>query len=205
MGSGSNQLSRQELYDKHNMPTAGCIFVAHLLPILETMIKVESDIETDPHDEVLAEIALWKAFNNEPKTKPFLILSSFLLFYDYLYSLPLGVYGLSIVGLATLGGLMPSLRGRRLLAAEHAKETDEDGIPANLRLSAINVANSSVTLVFVAVGIAVQMMATSGLVGGELLKQNRMVGGPIPPIGTVLAIFFCLTLFSLYRFRTSRG
>lgn len=172
--------SREALYDKYNMPTSGRLFVAYLLPVLETAIEVESDIETNTHDEVLAEIALWKAFDSEPKTKPFLILTSILLFYDYLYSLPFGAYGLSIVGLATLGGLLASLRGRHLLAAEYAGKSDEDGIPAGLRFKAINVASSTVTLVFVAIGIGVQMMATSGLVDSELLKQNQMIGGLYP-------------------------
>lgn len=195
MASGTTSLSREELYNKYNMPTAGQFFVAYLLPILEMAIQYESDIKTNTHDEVLAEVALWKAFDNEPKLRPFGIQTGLLLLYDYLYSLPFGVYGLSIVGLATILALIPSVQGRYLLAASHAGDTDEDGIPADLRMKAITVASSTVSLVFVAVGITVQMMATSGIVGAELLNQNQMAGGPIPPI-----VVICVILVSLYAY-----
>ena len=199
MGSGTKSLSREELYDKYNMPTAGRFFVAHLLPVLEMAIEFESDIQTETHDEVLAEVALWKAFDNEPKIKPFIIQTGFLAFYDYLYSFPFGLYGLFIVGLATVMSLIPSVQGRYLLAAGYAGQTDEDGIPADLRLKAITVANSTVSLVFVGIGIVVQMMATSGIVGGELLSQNRMAGGPIPPIVTIGMILVSIYLYGLIR------
>ncbi|WP_254832082.1 hypothetical protein [Haloglomus salinum] len=199
MSSGLDSPSREEIYDKHNMPRAGRWFVAYLLPILEMVIEVDDGIETKTEDEALAEIALWKAFDNEPKTRPFVLLTSILLFYDYLYHLPFGAYGLFIVGLATLIGLTASIRGRRMLAADYAQVTDEDGIPASLRFRAITVASSTVSLVFVAIGISVQMMATSGLVDSELLHQNKMTGSQLPPIATIAVILLGLYVYGLFR------
>jgi hypothetical protein len=148
---------------------------------------------------VLAEIALWKAFDEEPIWTPFIILSSILLLYDYLYQLPFEIYGILIVGVATLGGLLASLRGRYLLAAEYAGESDEDGIPAELRLKAVNVASSTVTLVFIAVGVIFQMIATSGLVGNEILGQNRLSGSSIPSILPISFILICLYFYGYFK------
>lgn len=205
MATDLDSLSRDELYDRYNMPRAGRIFAAYLLPVIEQLIDVESDIETETHDEVLAEVALWKAFDNEPKWKPFIIVTGLVAVYDYLFPLPFGVYGLSIVGFATLLGLVPSVRGRYLLAAEHAGKTDEDGIPADLKLKAMSVASSAVSLVFISIGITVQLMATSGIVGAEFLSQNRIVGGPIPPIVTIGVLLAVPYVYGLIQNKYSQS
>lgn len=199
MDAESKLSIREEMYDEYNMPSNGRTFVKYFLPVLERYVQPEDNIRTDRRDEVLAEIALWKAFDSEPKNMPFIILSAILLSYDYLYSMPVGIYGVSIVGLATVGGLITSVRGRKLLAAEYAGETDGDGIPAGLRLNAMNVASTTVTLVYVTLGIIVQMIGSSGLVGNEFLSSNIMSNGPIPYWVTIIGILIGLFLLGEIR------
>lgn len=184
--------SRSELYDEFEVPWAGRVFAKYLLPVLDLALDVDDEYDTQVQTEVMAEIALWRAFSEEPKFKPYLLLVGMAAVFDYLYQLPVEVYGIAVVGLATLGGIMTNIRSRRLLAAEYSELENEKGVPASLRLSAINAASSSITLVFVGIGIILQLVISIGVLGNELLKQNILVNSGFPPLGIVIILTVAL-------------
>lgn len=199
MSTETESLSRENLYERHNLSSPGRKFIAYILPIFEWSVDFGEELEADTHEEVLAEIALWKAFDDEPTLTPFVRLTVLLLIFDYLHHLPFVVYGMLIVGLATLSGLASGLGGSRLLAAEFAGKTDEDGIPASLLVRATNIASSTVTLVFLSIGLGIQLIATLEADRVELVGQNIMSSGPLPPLGTVFLLTVALFIYSLYR------
>ena len=194
-----DNLSQSELYDKYELSWVGRIFVTHALPHLNKKLEPREDYDTNREDEIMAEIAVWRAFNAAPIFRPYLILIALIAVYDYSYPMPVEIYAVLIVGLASLNGIITNLRSKTLLAAEYADLSDERGIPASLTLSATNAVNSSINLVFVACGLIIQLIISAEVVNSEILTQDVLTNTGIDPMMMILGESVLLYLLGKFR------
>lgn len=183
---------REELYEQFDVSAAEKIAIFFISSILEWLVQLglKSDVkyDTDTRSKTLAEIALIRAYEREPKFKLFISVTVLLGTYDFLYPFNPTFYGIFFVALATLDGFIVSLKSPRMMAAEIEGTTDEDGMPANFRAKALSIVNTNVTIVLFSIAIGVQLLVTSSFVQGELLTEN-IVEGRLHPVIPAVVLF----------------
>lgn len=186
---------KQDLFQEYGVSWIGQFFIENILNSSIFDIDTHPDVvyDTTVNSEVLAGIALLEAYKQEPKFKLFLYLGLIIGFYDLLHFLPVQVYGVLFVALATLNGLLSSLRSPKMLAAELESETDDKGMPADYRAKAIRSVRTNVTIVLLTFAFGIQVLISASVLPYELLTQNYAVGTPLHPLitsGFLLALLF---------------
>lgn len=177
---------RNELYDQFDLSWAEKFGIEHIIPRLERYVDTEERYDIAPRSRILSEIALFQAYQSEPKFKLFAWAGALLIGYDFLHALNPTLYGVVFVGLATLNGFVSSLRSPSMMVAELEGETDEDGMPANYRAKALESVNTNITMVLFAIAFIIQFLVTSSLVTGDLITRN-LADGLVNPYYTAVA------------------
>lgn len=183
---------RSELYDQFNITAVEEKFIRYLSLVLEWIVqmnfKFDVQYDTDPRSQILAEIAVTRAYIREPKFKLFTTSTMLIALYDLLHPLPPSIYPIFLIGLATLNGFLSSVRSPTMLAAEIKNTTDEDGMPVEYRHRAVAAANTTVTIVLFAVAIVVQVLVTTSVIQGEILTQNIADGFIHPSVSALMLL-----------------
>jgi hypothetical protein len=179
---------RQELYEQFEVSKQGQLAIKFLLPLLDKNVKTNSRYDIDLRSKILAEIALYQAYDDAPKFKMFGWASLLLGIFDLFHALNPSIYGVVFIALATLNGFVSSLRSPSMMAAELSEERDDNGMPATYRAKAHSSVNTNVTLVLFVLAVGVQLLVTSSVLKGELIAQN-IGSGILNPAITALALF----------------
>ena len=185
---------REEIYEQFGVSWVERKFIDHVFPLLEANAQTEERYETSTRSEALAEVALFKAYKDEPKFKLFISLGVVLSLYDILHQLSPQVYGILFVGFATINGLSSSLRSPKMIAAELESVTDENGMPADYRAKALNSASTNVTIVLLAIAIVIQVLISSSVIQAEIWGANYAAGTVIHPSYTIAGLLTLLFL-----------
>lgn len=173
---------RNKLYDRFDISTKERIGIRWLLPLLEQSVQTESRYNINERSKVLAEIALFQAYEQEPKFKLFAWAAVLIATFDILHSLNPGVYSVLFIALATINGFVSSLRSPAMIAAELEGVTDKDGMPADYRAKAQSSVNTNVTLVLFVIAVGIQLLVTGEFVQGELVARNVADGIVSPAV-----------------------
>lgn len=189
---------RDELYEQFGVGRKGWIGIHHILPLLAKVAGLESRYNIDKRSKILAEIALFRAYEQEPKFKMFAWATMLLACYDFLHHLEPTVHSIIFLSLATLNGFISSLRSPSMMAAELEGAVDEDGMPADYRVKAFSAANTNVTLVLFMIAVGVQLAVATSIVGNEVLTNN--IGqGEVSPIVSSLGLLAIPFVVEWYR------
>lgn len=189
---------RDEVYKQFGVGRRGRVMIHHILPHLEKIAGVESRYNIDKRSKILAEIALFRAYEQEPKFKMFAWAAVLLACYDYLHHLEPIVHCIIFLSLATVNGFISSLRSPSMMAAELEGAIDEDGMPANYRAKAITAANTNVTLILFMIAVGVQLAVPTSVVGNEVLAKN-ISQGEVSPIVSGLGLLAVPFVVEWYR------
>lgn len=179
---------RETFYEQFNISTKGRIGIRWILPFLERYVETESRYDVDDRSKILAEIALFQAYEREPKFKMFAWAAVLIGGFDLLYPLNPGVYSVLFIALATINGFVSSLRSPAMMAAELEGAVDEDGMPANYRAKALSSVNTNVTLVLFVIAVGIQLLVTGDFVQGELVARNVADGRVSPTVSAIALI-----------------
>lgn len=163
---------RDELYDQFDVNRVDRLGIKYIIPILERTVDTESSYNINERSKILAEIALWEAYEDEPKFKIFVISTILIGFYDLLHTLNPAIYSVFFIALASLNGFISSLRSPSMIAAEAEGAEDENGMPGDYRATAHSSVNTNVTLVLFVIAVGVQLVLTSSLGPDEVLARN---------------------------------
>jgi hypothetical protein len=193
--SDSDAELREALYDQFDVSWTGEIIVEYILPFLDEGRKTDSRYEIDDRQRILAEIALCKAYRQEPKLRIFICAGVFIGSFDYLHALNPSVYSILFVALATLNGFVSSLRSPAMMVAEIEGLTDENGMPADYRARALSSVNTNITLVLFLIAVSIQLLVSSGFVQGEVLMTN-VADGVVNP---TVSVSFLLLIPIVYN------
>ena len=183
----SDENLREELYTQFGITTKGQIAIRFLIPLLDKTVQTESRYDIDTRSKILAEIALYQAYQREPKFKLFAWATVILLTFDFLHALDATVYGILFIALATLNGFVSSLRSPSMMVAELEALEDKNGMPANYRAKALSSVNTNITLVLFVIAVAVQLLVTSSIIVGEVVSQN-VADGVVPPVVSAIVL-----------------
>lgn len=186
---------KQDLFQEYGVSWIGQFFIENILnsSIFDIDTHPDEVYDTTVNSEVLAGIALLEAYKREPEFKLFLYLGFIIGFYDLLHLLPVQVYGVLFVALATLNGLLSSLRSPKMLAAELESETDDKGMPADYRAKAIRSVRTNVTIVLLTFAFGIQVLISASVLPSELFTQNYATGTSLHPLitsGFLLGLLF---------------
>lgn len=184
----SENALREELYEQFDVPARGGAMIQWILPLLELAVNTEERYDIDTRSKILAEIALYQAYEREPKFKLFLWAAVLIGGFDLLHPLNPDIYSILFLALATINGFASSLRSPQMLAAEVEGVPDEDGMPADYRAVALSSANTNVTLVLFVIAVGVQILLASAVVEGELVARNIAAGVVDPVVSGVLLL-----------------
>jgi hypothetical protein len=190
----SEQELRSELYEQFGLSGVEKFGIEHIIPRLERYVDTEERYEIDIRSKILSEIALFQAYQSEPKFKLFAHAGVLLVGYDTLHTFDPAFYGVVLVGLATLNGFVSALRSPSMMAAELEGEADEDGMPANYRAKALESVNTNIAMVLFGIAFSIQIMVTSSLVTSELIAQN-LADGIVNPYYTAVAFMMFPVLY----------
>ncbi|MFC7230545.1 hypothetical protein ACFQMM_02595 [Saliphagus sp. GCM10025308] len=184
----SEENLRETLYDQFDISTKGRVGIRWILPLLERSVETESRYDVDDRSKILAEIALFQAYEREPKFKMFAWAAVLIGGFDLLHTLNPGVYSVLFIALATINGFVSSLRSPAMMAAELEGATDEDGMPANYRTKALSSVNTNVTLVLFVIAIGIQLLMTGEFIQGEVVARNVADGRVSPAVSAIVLI-----------------
>lgn len=184
----SEEELREDLYEQFDVPAKGGAMIKWILPLLELVVNTEDRYDIDARSKILAEIALYQAYEREPKFKLFLWAALLIGGYDLLHPLNPDIYSILFLALATINGFASSLRSPPMLAAEVEGVPDENGMPADYRTTALSSANTNVTLVLFVIAVGVQLLLASTIVEGELVARNIAAGVVDPVVSGVLLL-----------------
>lgn len=179
---------REDLYDQFDISTKGRVGIRWILPLLEKYVETKSRYDVDDRSKILAEIALFQAYEREPKFKMFAWAAVLIGGFDLLHPLNPGVYSVLFIALATINGFVSSLRSPAMMAAELEGATDDDGMPANYRAKALSSVNTNVTLVLFVIAVGIQLLVTGDYVQGEIVARNVADGRVSPVISAIVLI-----------------
>jgi len=182
----SEEALREELYDEFGITTKGQIAISVLIPLLDKTVQTGSRYNIDARSKILAEIALYQAYEREPKFRLFVWATVLLLTFDFLHALEPAVYGILFIALATLNGFVSSLRSPSMMVAELEALEDKNGMPANYRAKALSSVNTNVTLVLFVIAVGVQLLITSSIIGDEVVFQNVADGVVHPAVSAIV-------------------
>jgi hypothetical protein len=198
----TDERSRDELYEEFgiNEIEARLILLINIaFSLIVNRLNLKEDYEISSESQILAEIALLEAYKREP-TYGLLLKSGLVIgLYDILHPLPSEIYGLLLVAVATVNGLTSRLRSPKMVAAEIKSETDEMGVPADIRLKATNIASTSITIVLLTIAVLVQVLISGQVIGSELLNQNYAVGTLAKPWLSALLVILIPYLLDKIR------
>jgi len=183
----SEEHLRKEIYNQFGITTKGKIAIRFLIPLLDRTFQTKSRYDIDIRSKILAEIALYQAYEREPKFKLFAWATVLLLTFDFLHALNATVYGILFIALATLNGFVSSLRSPSMMVAELEELEDKNGMPANYRAKALSSVNTNITLVLFVIAVAVQLFITSSIIVGEVISQN-VADGVVPPVASAIVL-----------------
>jgi hypothetical protein len=189
---------RKELYDQFEIPRTGELAIEYIFPILEQGHRTESRYDVDDRKKILAEIALWQAYEQEPKFKIFIWAGILIGSFDYFHQLNPSVYSVLFIALATINGFVSSLRSPSMMVAELEGLTDEDGMPANYRAKSLSSVNTNVTLVLFLIAVSIQLLVSGGVVQGEVLAKN-IADGVVSPIVSVGLLILAPVIYNWIR------
>ncbi|MDB2243025.1 hypothetical protein [Halorubrum ezzemoulense] len=189
----SEQDLREELYEQFGISMKGRIGIRWIIPHLDQSVKTESRYNIDKRSKILAEIALYQAYEQEPKFKIFAWAAVLVGTFDLLHRLDPGVYSILFVSLATINGFVSSLRSPAMMAAELEGIPDENGMPADYRAKALSSVNTNITLVLFVIAVGVQLFVTSGNTQAEIVSRN-LAAGIVNPVVSVLILLMILLL-----------
>jgi hypothetical protein len=201
-GEGENpeQDIRDELYEQFGVSKVEKLIIRYLLSVLNSQVKRVSQYDVDTQSKVLAEIALYRAYNRVPKFK--LIIWGLILtgMYDLLYTFDPSFYPIVLGALVTYNGFVSSLRTPEMIAAELKRVTDNQGMPADYREKARSSANTSVSIVLFTIVVGVQLLVTSSVIQGEIFPQNTL-RATVSPIVSAVVLFSIPLLTSFVQRR----
>ena len=185
----SEEAIRKELYEQFDVPVRGGVVIQWILPLLDLVVDTEKRYDISTRSKILAEVALYQAYEREPKFKIFLWAAVLISGFDFLYPLNPDIYSILFLALATINGFVSSLRSPSMLAAEVEGLADKDGMPADYRSTALSSVNTNVTLVLFVIAVSVQLLLASTVIEGELVGRN-IVEGIVHPVvsGIVLVV-----------------
>lgn len=189
---------REELYDQFDVTWVGRLGIKYIIPILERTVDTESRYDIDERSKILAEIALWEAYDDEPKFRMFAIATVLIGIYDLLHTLNPAIYSVFFIALASLNGFVSSLRSPSMIAAEVEGAEDENGMPGDYRSTAYSSVNTNVTVVLFVIAVGVQVVLTSSLAPNELLVQN-IADGSWHPVLSAGVLFLLPLIFGRIR------
>lgn len=184
----SEEELREDLYEEFNISVKGRIAIRWILPLLDRFVQTESRYDVDKHSKILAEIALFQAYEREPKFKMFVWAALLIGSFDLLHTLNPEMYGVLFIALATINGFVSSLRSPAMMAAELEGVTDKEGMPANYRAKALSSVNTNVTLVLFVLAVGIQLIVTSEFVQGEIFVRNIADGRVSAQVSALLLI-----------------
>ena len=147
--SDSDAELREALYDRFDISWTGELIIEYILPILDKGRETDSRYEINDRQKILAEIALCKAYTQEPKLKMLIWTGGLIGTFDYLHALNPSVYSILFVALATVNGFVSSLRSLAMMVAEIEGLTNENGMLADYRAKALSSVNTNITLVLI--------------------------------------------------------
>ena len=181
---------REELYDQFGIAMKGRVGIRWIIPHLDQGVQTESRYDIDKRSKILAEIALFQAYEQEPKFKIFVWAAILVGAFDLLHQLDPGVYSILFIALATINGFVSSLRSPAMMAAELEGTPDENGMPADYRAKALSSVNTNITLVLFVIAVGVQLFVTSGYAQQEIISRNLATGvlNPAISMAVLLAI-----------------
>lgn len=179
---------RRDLYDQFDISPTAQIGIRWILPLLDAVVDTGSRYDIDMRSKILAEIALYQAYNQQSKIKIFALPAALLVVFDFLHSLNTGVYSVVFIALATINGFLSTLRSPVMMAAELEGVTDEDGMPADYRAKAFSSVNTNITLVLFVIGAGVQLLVTGGIVQGEIVARNVADGRVTPVVSGIVLL-----------------
>jgi hypothetical protein len=177
---------RDELYEQFDVGRRARVGIKYIIPILEIFIDTESRYDIDTRSKILAEIALFQAYEREPKFKIFVWATVLIGVFDFLHSLDPVIYGVLFIALATINGFVSSLHSPATMVAELEGLKDENGMPADYRAQAFRSVNTNVTLALFVIAVGVQLLVTSSIVQGELIARNVADGMWHPAISVLV-------------------
>lgn len=189
---------REDLYGQFDISTKDRVAIRWILPLLDQFVQTESRYDIDKRSKILADIALFQAYEQEPKFKIFVWAAVLLGGFDLLHSLNPGFYSVLFIALATINGFVSSLRSPAMMAAELEGATDEDGMPANYRATALSSVNTNVTLVLFVVAVGIQLLVTGDFIRGEVIARN-IAEGVVSPAISALVLFVIPWVYSRVR------
>ncbi|MCD2204511.1 hypothetical protein [Halobacterium sp. KA-6] len=172
---------REDLYEQFDVTDFDRLMIVALTSMLELSLQTESRYDVDERSEILAQIALYQAYERSPKLKFFAWVTTFIVGFDLLYPLSPGIYGIYFIAFATVNGFLSTFRAPLRMAAELEGAVDEDGMPADYRARALTSVNTNITLVLFAIGVVFQVLVSGGHVQGEIVTRN-VAGGRVNPI-----------------------
>lgn len=176
----------------------GQIAIKHILPALDRVVQTESRYNIGSRSKILAEIALFRAYEREPKFKMFVLAGLLIGAYDFLHTLQPSIYGILFIALATFNGFVSSLRSPAMMAAELEGVEDEDGMPADYRAKALSSVNTNVTVVLFAIAVGVQLLVTSSIIQAELVTQNVATSLVSPGVSALVLLTIPVILDHLW-------
>jgi hypothetical protein len=199
-GEGDESGLREDLYDQFDISMKGRLGIRWILPVLEKSVRSESSYEVSDRSKIVAEIALFRAYEQEPKFKIFAWAAVLIGGFDLLHPVNPSVYSVLFIALATTNGFVSSIRSPTLMAAELEGVTDEDGMPADYRSKARSSANTNVSLVLFVIAVGIQLLVTTGYVQGEVIGWN--VGeGVVSATVSAVALFITPVIYDRIRNR----
>lgn len=184
----SEENLRENLYEQFDISTKGRVGIRWILPLLEKFVDTESRYDVDKRSKILAEISLFQAYEREPKFKMFAWAAVLIGGFDLLHPLDPGVYSVLFIALATINGFVSSLHSPAMMAAELEGATDEDGMPANYRATALSSVNTNITLVLFVIAVGIQLLVTGDYVQGEVVARNVADGNVSPAVSAIVLI-----------------
>lgn len=194
----SEEAIREDLYEQFDVPSQGGVMIRWILPLLDFLVETEQRYDIDARSKVLAEIALYQAYEREPKFKHFLWTAVLIGGFDILHPLNPDIYSILFLALATINGFASSLRSPSMLAAEVEGLPDEDGMPADYRATALSSANTNVTLVLFVIAVGVQLLLASTVIEGELVARN-IAEGVVNPVVSVVLLLLLPVVWRVWR------
>lgn len=189
---------REELYAQFDISTKGRVGIRWIISLLDQFVQTESRYDVDNRSKILAEIALFRAYEQEPKFKMFVWAAVLIGGFDLLHSLNPEVYSVLFIALATINGFVSSLRSPAMMAAELEGATDEDGMPANYRAKALSSVNTNVTLVLFVIAVGIQLLVTGDYVQGEIVARN-VADGRVTPVISAIVLFAIPLVYNRIR------
>jgi len=197
-GGQSEDELRKELYEQFDIGKKGELGIRYIIPRLDKTVETEKKYDIDERSKILAQIALFKAYEDagvfRTLTWSVLLIAAF----DVLHYLNPQLIGILFVAITTFNGFVGSLRSPEMMAAELEGVQDEEGMPADYRTTAYSSVNTNVTLVLFTVAVMVQLLVTSSVVQGEVLTQN-LWDGVIPAVATAFGLFTTPILYGRLR------